>query len=124
MAAPSHQIRCSDAVSVPWRWSRALVTSLSSEQIRALRSLDALDRALAHESLTSMQLEVLYASPGALKRAHALRRLGRRIRAAKLEELCRGLPERTLTVVFGRTRSRVALITALAALEPHDRQDP
>lgn len=116
----AHKIRCSDGVDVPWPWPCASVTSLSSEQLRALRAPDALTRALAHEALTSYQLAALYGARGARLRAEALRRLARRIRAAQLEPLCEGLSERALTVIFGRTTNRLALVSALAAQEPKE----
>lgn len=110
-----------DGVYVPWPHASPdlVVTTLRAEKLRSLLSPHAWLRCIAHADLTTSQVVRLYGgSPGKQKRGQELRRTGRRIIAAGLEEDVVGLNEETIRCIFRATSDRLDLIARIYSLNP------
>lgn len=105
---------------MPWRYSDAPGTTLTSVELQALQSSDACIRAIAHAGLTRGQVNQLYRKTQALRWLGARRRLlGKRILASGLADYCDGIGEGKLMKVFGPSgpddrKGRIAMLLSFS----------
>jgi hypothetical protein len=95
------------------------MTTLRAATLAAMLSPHAWERCIAHAPVTRPQIDRLYSRSKVVHdRGMALRRTGRRVVAASLQDAIVGFNENTIRVLFARTSDPLQLLALVYSHSP------